>query len=327
MLRLSIATGRYDRTSALRDGRVRIEGVDPTFIPMKVEEIFWRMLRHLEFDVSELSLAGYTVRRGRGLDDLIAIPVFLSRSFRHNIIYVNADAGIDTPDQIAGKKVGVPEYQITAAVWARGLLEDEYGVRPEDCEWHQGGLETWGRKPFEPISPEGVTIVETPEGATLAKMLEEGDIDALISPRVPSTYRDGSGAVRRVFTDAASEEKAYYGHTGIFPIMHTVAIKASLIDQHPWLPVSLMKAFEEAKHLAVVDVADTTAHHITLPFLRAHYDETVELMGEDFWPYGLDENRPALEAFLRYAHRQQLIPEPIEAPSLFPESTWMRRHI
>lgn len=327
MLQLSISTGSYDRTAALRDGRVAIEGVDPVFIPLRVEEIFWRMLRHLEFDVSELSLAGYAVRVGRGINDLVAIPVFLSRSFRHNIIYVNADAGIDAPEQLAGKRVGVPEYQITAAVWARGLLEDEHGVRPEDIEWHQGGLETWGRKPFEPVHPQGISIQETPVGSTLAQMLRDGEVDALISPRVPSTYGSGEGKVRRLFKDVSSEERRYYEKTGIFPIMHTVAIRASLLEDHPWLAMSLFKAFNEAKRLAVADLGDTTAHHVALPFLRDHYEETLRLMGEEFWPYGLEPNLEVLSTFIRYAHRQQLIPTLIEPRTLFAESTWMERHI
>ncbi len=322
-VKLTFAGGPYDRTAPLRDGRVRPEGVEIEWLTLKVEEIFWRMLRHREFDASELSLAGYVVRRSRGERDFAALPVFLSRSFRHNILYVNADAGIERPEDLAGKRIGVPEYQITAAVWVRQYLEDDYGVRPEDVEWFQGGLETWGRKPFEPVQPEGVTINPTPEGSTLAQMLADGEIDALVSPRVPSTYADdGSGPVRRIFDDPSAAARDYYARTGIFPIMHTVVLRQELVDEHRWLPQTMLKALMAAKKESMADLRDTTSHHVSLPFLHDHVAETEALMGEDFWPYGLDANRTTLETFLKHAHRQGLIHEPMEPEDLFPESTW-----
>lgn len=321
-LELTIAAGHYDRVAPLRDGRVRLEGIDINWLDLRVEEIFWRMFQHREFDASELSFSAYTVRRARGAHDLVAIPVFLSRSFRHNIVYVNADAGINRPEDLSGRKVGVPEYQVTAAVWVRGMLEDDYGVRPEDVEWWQGGLEKWGRKPQEPVHPAGVTINETAEGSTLAAMIASGELDALISPRVPSTFASSNGSVRRLFGDVEAVERDYYRRTGIFPMMHTLAIRRELVDANPWLPQSLFKAFSAAKSLALEDLRDTTAHHISLPFLNTHVRDTEALMGSDFWPYGLEENRATITTFLRYAARQQLIPEGITPESLFPESTW-----
>jgi 4,5-dihydroxyphthalate decarboxylase len=325
VLSLSVATGRYDRVAALRDGRVRPEGVSLNWLPLKVEEIFWRMLQHREFDGSELSFSGYVIRRGRGADDLIAIPVFLSRSFRHNILYVNADAGIERPEDLKGRRIGVPEYQITAAVWVRGLLEDEYGVRPEDMEWLQGGLEQWGRKPQEPVQPEGVSLASTEKGSTLAAMLADGEIDVLISPRVPSTF-DGI-RVKRLFADPAAAEREWFERTGIFPIMHTFVLKREIVDANPWLPQTLFKAFEESKRLAMADLRDTTAHKVTLPFLATNVADAEAAMGEDFWPYGVEENRKTLETFLRYAHRQGMVPELLEPEALFPESTWRTSRI
>jgi 4,5-dihydroxyphthalate decarboxylase len=318
---LTIAAGAYDRTAALRDGRVRPEGLDITWLPLKVEEIFWRMMRHREFDVSELSFSGYVVRRARGLHDLTAIPVFLSRSFRHNIVYVSERSGITRPEELAGRRIGVPEYQMTAAVWVRAFLQDDYGVDPKGVEWHQGGLEKWGRKPFEPVEPDGVTIVPTPEGKTLGGMLVDGEIDALISPRVPSVHRPGTG-VRRLFDDASAAARDYYARTQVFPVMHTVAIRTELVDAHPWLPYTLLNAFTAAKEHAIRDLEDTTAHHITLPFLHDHVDETRELMGRDFWAYGLEANRGTLETFLGAAHRQGLTDRVLRPEELFPESTW-----
>ncbi len=325
-LHLTIAGGAYDRTAPLRDGRVRPEGVELNWLEMPPEEIFWRMMRYREFDLSELSFAGYVTRRARGVDDLVAIPVFLSRTFRHDNLYVNVDAGVERPEDLAGKRIGVPEYQITAAVWVRQFLEDDYGVRPEDVTWVQGGLETWGRKPFEPVSPEGVTIEETPQGSTLAQMLADGEIDALLTPRPPSTFVDGD-RVRRLFADPLNRIRDYYTRTGIFPIMHTVAMRRELIDANPWLPQSLLKAFEQAKQAAMADLRNPTTHYISLPFLRANVAEAEELVGQDFWPYGLEANRHTLETFLHHVHRQGLISDRLAPEDLFPESTWHHQPI
>ncbi len=321
MLRMTIATGRYDRTAALHDGRVRPEGIDATWLALNVEQTFWRMFRHQEFDASELSLSGTLVRLGRGVTDFVPIPVFLSRTFRHECIYVNTRAGLKGPEDLAGRRVGLPEFQLTACVWARGLLEDEYGVRQEDITWIQGGLEQPGRRPQEPVSPPGVTIEDAPAGATLSAMLAAGEIDALISPRRPSVFGDGTGRVERLIPNVWEASRAYYERTRIFPIMHLVAIRRPIVEANPWVPQTLSNAFLAAKRLADADLRDTTALPIGLPFLVQHAEETAELMGDDFWPYGVEANRATLEAFVRYSHRQGLIPELPDIDSLFPAST------
>ncbi|TDE00706.1 ABC transporter substrate-binding protein [Jiangella asiatica] len=317
---MTIATGRYDRTAALHDGRIRPEGLEITWLPLNVEQIFWRMMRHREFDASELSLSGYLIRRARGVDDLVPIPVFLSRCFRHSAIYLSAASGITKPEELAGRRIGVPEYQITAAVWARGLLHDEHGVDARDVRWVQGGLEQPGRRPFEPVEPDGVDLSFAPEDATLAGMLADGEIDALISPRVPSTFSDGSGRVTRLFPDPGRAERDYYRRTGIFPIMHIVAISRDIVDANPWVPQTLTSAFLQAKQVADAALRDTTALPIQLPFLVEHVQETVAVMGEDFWSYGVEANRATLEAFVRYAHVQGLLPEPVDVDDIFPAS-------
>lgn len=321
MLRMTIATGRYDRVAALHDGRVRPEGIDVTWLTLNVEQTFWRMFRHQEFDASELSLSGTLIRLGRGVRDFVPIPVFLSRTFRHDCIYVSARSGIERPEDLVGRRIGVPEFQITAAVWARGLLEDEYGVRQEDLTWVQGGLEQPGRRPQEPVSPPGVTIVESPPGATLSQMLAAGEIDALISPRRPSVFEDGTGRVVRLIPDVWGASRDYFKRTGIFPIMHLVAIRRQIVEANPWVPQTLSNAFLAAKRLADADLRDTAALPVGLPFLVQHAEETAALMGADFWPYGLEANRPTLEAFARYSHRQGLIPELPDIDTLFPAST------
>jgi 4,5-dihydroxyphthalate decarboxylase len=320
-MHLTVATAIYDRVAALRDGRIRPEGLELTWLDLRVEEIFWRMLRQHEFDVAEISLSGYALQRARGVDDFVAIPVFLSRTFRHAGIYVNAAAGIERPEDLRGRRIGVPEYQMTAAVWTRGLLSDDYGIRPEELTWTQGGLEQPGRVPFEPVEPAGVDLSFAPGGKTLAAMLAEGELDALISPRVPSCFVDGTGRVRRLFHEPWVVERDYYARTGIFPIMHTVAIRRDLLAANPWLAVTLFKGFLEAKKIAVQALSDTTALPLTLPFLLEHAATTTDLMGQDFWPYGIEENRLVLETLLRYLVEQGMTATVPSVDELFAEST------
>jgi 4,5-dihydroxyphthalate decarboxylase len=321
MLRMTIATSRSDRTAALHDGRVRPEGIDATWLPLNVEQIFWRMFRHQEFDASELSLSSTLIRIGRGNTDFVPIPVFLSRTFRHECLYMSTAVGIESPADLKGRRVGLPEFQLTACVWARGILEDEYGVRQEDITWVTGGLEQPGRKAQEPVQPPGTTIEAAPPGKTLSQMLAAGEIDALISPRRPSVFGDGTGRVERLIPDVWNASRAYYERTKIFPIMHLVAIKRAIVDANPWVPQTLTNAFIAAKKIAEENLRDTTALPISLPFLVEHAEQTAALMGDDFWPYGVDANRPTLEAFARYSHRQGLIPEVPDIDSLFPAST------
>lgn len=321
VIRLTIAVERYDRTAPLLDGRVRPEGLDVTWLPLNVEQIFWRMLRHREFDASEISMSALLVRLGRGETDLVPIPVFLSRIFRHSSIYINTNAGIGRPEDLIGRRIGVPEYQMTAAVWARGLLEDDFGVTPESMEWIQGGLEQPGRRPQEPVSPPGVKMSFAPEGATLGAMLAAGELDALISPRIPSVFLRPDATVQRLFPVPGVAERDYYARTGIFPIMHTVAIKHSILADNPWIAQTLNQAFIAAKQLADADLRETAAQPIGLPFIMEHVSETAKLMGNDFWPYGLESNRKTLDALGRYAHRQGLIPELPVFDALFPPST------
>src|SRR5262245_19968453 len=321
MLRVTVAAGHYDRTEALRDGRVRAEGVDLTYLMLPVEEIFWRMAQYREFDAAEFSLGGYLVRRGRGADDLIAIPVFPSRFFRHSGIFVHSAAGIGRPEDLRGKRVGVPEYPMTAAVWVRGILADDYGVRPGDLEWVQGGLEEPGRLPFEPAEPPGVRVGFAPADRSLAQLLAAGDIDALVTARTPSTFDRGGGPVRRLFADPWAVVRDYFARTGVFPIMHTVVIKREVLDADPWVASTLFKAFEAAKALALADLTQTSALPLSLPFVVQHAYDTTALMGDDFWPYGLEPNRRTLETFVRYVHEQGLIPEPLPIESLFAAST------
>jgi 4,5-dihydroxyphthalate decarboxylase len=316
---LTLACGAYDRTLPLALGDVRPAGIDLTYLRMPVEEIFWRMNRHLEFDASELSMSSYLLRRSRGDDRLLAIPVFTSRMFRHSCVFINASAGIRRPEDLRGKRVGLPEYQLTAAVWQRGFLQDDYGVTPTEVRWLQGGLEQPGRVEKLAIDIPGLDI--TPIGATdtLSDLLARGDIDALIGPRTPSTF-DGQRVVR-LFPDYQAVEADYFRRTRIFPIMHAIVIRKDVLDRYPWVARSLFDAFSEAKDRTLRSFDDTSALRASLPWLTAAVEQARALLGHDFWPYGLEDNRLALEALVRYSHEQGLAAHPLPVDQLFVPST------
>lgn len=321
-LPLTISTWEYDRTRALIDGRVRVEGCDVEYFPMGPEETFWRAFANREFDVTELSSSSYMIALSRGGCGYRAIPVFLSRSFRHSAIYIRTDRGINKPEDLKGKVVGVPEYQMTAAVWVRGALEDEYGVKARDIRWRNGGLEEPGRHEKLDLNlPKDISLEPAPEGRALSEMLAAGDLDALVTPRAPSCFVEGAPKVARLFPDFRSAEKVFFSKHGIFPIMHLVAIREELVDAHPWLAASVYKAFNEAKKACIPDLEEVAALKVMLPWLVAELEETRKLMGFDYWPYGVAENRKPLEAAVRYSHDQGLSARPLSVEELFVPST------
>ena len=306
-MRLSFACGDYDRVRALRDGRVRPEGIELTFLPLGPEETFFRQLVHQEFDVSEISLGSYVVGRARGDLPLVAIPVFPSRCFRHSGVFVNVAAGITKPEDLRGKRVGVPEYQMTALVWIRGVLQEEFGVHPREIRWMSGGLEQPGRreKVALPLPPD-VTVTPIPEGETLSRMLERGDLDAVFTARLPEPFVRRSLKIRRLWPDYRKVEADYFTRTGIFPIMHAVAIRREIYERDPWIAQSLAKALGAAKGLCAAAMYDTAALPYMLPWMHEEIETARALLGEDWWPYGLEPNRATLETFLRYAVEQGL---------------------
>ncbi len=303
---LTLAATNYDRLRALQDGTVVPEGIDLNFLALPVEEIFYRQLKHREFDVSELSLSSYVLTLEQDDPPFIAIPVFPSRYFRHQSIFVNADSGIRVPADLAGKRVGVPEYQMTAAVWQRGFLEDDYGVRFQEMHYFTGGMESPGRSEKVAFSaPPGVTITPIGPDQTLSDMLAAGELDATISASVPPSF-GVSPKVVRLFPDYKGVEMDYFARTRIFPIMHVIALRREVLDEHPWIARSLMKAFEEALVVAEADLRYRSSLKVMLPWLADHVDETVAAMGEDYFSYGLEQNRHGLQTFLDYSHKQGL---------------------
>ena len=319
-LNLSVAIGDYDRNRPLIDGAVRIDGVDPVFMTLYPEEIFFRALRTHDFDICELSLSSFTVKTAAGDNPYVGIPCFVSRAFRHTSIYVRTDR-IREPKDLKGRKVGVPEYQLTANVWARAILQDDYGVAPADIRWVRGAIEHAGR--IEKISiklPPGVVLEDAPAGRTISDLIDKGEIDGFIAPRPPYLARPNPN-VGWLFPDPIAAAKDYFKRTGIFPIMHLVGIRRTLVDQHPWLPAAVMKAFDQSKAAALAHLSDTSATKVTLPFIEEQLAATRELMGEDFWPYGLESNRKTLETFLRHHHAQGLSSRLVKPEELFHPST------
>jgi 4,5-dihydroxyphthalate decarboxylase len=319
---ITIACGDYDRTRAIKDGRVPVEGCAVTYIPLDPEEAFFRAFRYQEFDVSELSLSSYLRTIDAGDAPYVGIPAFVSRVFRHSGIYIRTDRGIRTPQDLKGKTIGLPEYQITAVVWIRGILADEYGVKPTDIHWRSGGLEEPGRDERTPLAPiPGLDLKPIAAGQALSPMLEAGELDAMFTARAPSCFNRRASHVGRLFPDYRAVERAYYEKTRIFPPMHLIGVRRSLVEAHPWLPSSLYKAFVAAKALALAEVKDINALHVTLPWLEAEALETIALMGDDYWRYGAEENRHDIETLARYSHEQGLVRRRIAVEELFARST------
>jgi 4,5-dihydroxyphthalate decarboxylase len=319
-LALSVAVGDYDRTRPLIDGRVQIDGVDPVIMTLSPEEIFFRAFRDAPFDICELSLSSFTVKTAAGNSPYVGVPAFVSRAFRHTSIYVRRDR-IKRPQDLLGKRIGVGEYQLTANVWARALLE-EHGVSRSDIVWVRGGLEEPGRLEKVAVSlPTDIRLEAAPDGATLSQMLADGAIDGIISPRAPSVHEKGAANVGWLFDDPTEAAKDYYRRTRIFPIMHLVGVKRELAERHPWLPATVLKAFTAAKAMSAAHLADTSATKVMLPFVEERLGEARALMGPDFWSYGLASNRHVLDAFLRHHHDEGLSQRLVGADELFHPST------
>lgn len=318
---ITLACERYDRTEALRDGRVKPAGVDLTYLPQQVEETFFRMARFQEFDAAEMSLSSYVIGLTRDAP-FVAIPVFPSRFFRHSGIYVCAASGIEKPRDLVGAKVGIAEYQLTANVWIRGILADEYDVPVESVRYRTGGLHDPGRPEKLKVDlPADIEVQPIGAGQTLSEMLAAGEIDAVYTPRAPRTFADGSGRVRKLFDPSGPVEADYFRRTGIFPIMHVVVLRREVYERNRWLARSLFDAFAESKRLCEQNFAETAALRYMLPWLLDEVDRTRAVLGDDFWPYGLTDNRTTLATFLRYSYDQGLAARKLEPEELFAPET------
>ncbi|WP_144904724.1 PhnD/SsuA/transferrin family substrate-binding protein [Halobellus captivus] len=318
---IALACDLNDRTRDLATGAVEPTGIDLNFLPFEVEETFWRMLKHQEFQAAEMSMSSYLMARDQGWPELIAIPAFPSRFFRHSCVFINPDSGIEEPADLEGKNVGVPEYQMTASLMVRGMLQDQYGVCPEDMVWYHGGEEEGGREEKLTLDlPEQIELHSIPEDRTLSGMLDAGDLDALVSARAPSSFYEGS--VERLFPDFKRVEKEYYQETGFFPIMHAVVLRQDVYDEHPWIAKELYKAFERSKQNFLERIGKMNELQVGLPWLIDELEETRDLMGWDYWPYGVEQNRELLDTMTRYSHQQGLTKEKLDVDELFAPNTY-----
>jgi 4,5-dihydroxyphthalate decarboxylase len=321
-LQLSLSCTGYDRVRPLFDGRVQIDGVDIIPSAVEPEEGFHRAFKFVEFDIAELSISSHTLVTSRSENDYIGIPVMVSRVFRQSGIYIRTDRGISQPQDLRGKKIGLRGYQITANTWMRGMLQDEYGVKPEEIHWRRGGIEEPGQGEHARLHlPTGIDLQDIPGDRTLSGMLESGELDGIINPRAPSCFLRAAPDIARLFPDYRKEEEDYFRRTGIFPIMHIIGIRKSLVEKHPWLPVNVYKAFIAAKQIAEKDLNEIGHLMVTLPWLVHEFNATRSLMGDDYWPYGFAENRKVLDTFTRYHFEQGLSQRQVAPEELFATST------
>jgi 4,5-dihydroxyphthalate decarboxylase len=318
-LPLTFASCKYDRMEALRSGEVTADGID---LDMRVfeagREIFDRMVGGREFDVAELSSSEFISLMGRGDCPFVALPVFPSRVFRHGYIFINTRAGIRTPNDLEGKRVGVPLYTQTAAIWVRGHLAHQYGVKLDTIRWVQGAVEKGGShgRPHAPPLLEPANVEINDSGRSLEELLAAGEIDALVGSRKPPML-GRSPAIARLFPDFRAIEREFYVRTKIFPIMHLIAMRRELHEQHPWVAASLYRAFAASKERALVRMRYGGSLAVMLPWLMSEVEEVDALFGGDAWPYGVEANRPTLEALVQHMVEQHFIARAIPVDDLF----------
>lgn len=313
---LTLAMSGYDHVLDIETGEVPVEGVDLTVLRLPVEEIFFRFLRYREWHVSELSFAKYVALRAGGDTSLVAIPVFPSRVCRHSSIYVRTD-GPTTPKELAGARIGVPEWAQTASVYSRALLQYEWGIDLRDVQWFQAGVNTPGRAEKVTLSlPEGISLTPVPDRC-LDEMLHAGDLDAVLSAHPPESFERGEAGIVRLFPDYRPIEREYVERTGVFPIMHITVIRADVLESAPWVAANLLTAFEEAKRRSIARLSEMTASRVPLPWIPEMVADMRRLISPDPWPYGVEPNRTTLEAFTRWAHEQGVAARRLEPEELF----------
>lgn len=318
-LSLTMATGPYDRVAALKDGVVRPDGIALDYVThLPVHDIFLAMAEREAYDVAEMLLALYLVMRGRGEFPFVALPVFPSRVFRHGNIFLNRKAGIGTPKDLEGRRVGIQEYRQTALIWVRGILRDRYDVDTDAIHWVEGGVNV-ARTPSArtDVRPQGaLSISALGEGAILSEALAAGELDAVIAARQPDSLRTCADVVR-LFPNYREVERAYFTDTGIFPIMHTVVMREALYRAHPWIAASLYRACDQARGWALERMRYSGAMMYMTPWLYDDIEEMDEVFGADAWPYGLEANRALLTTFMRYLVEEKFLPAPIPPEELF----------
>ncbi len=319
-LPLTLAISHYEHISELVTGRVPVEGVDLTVLTTQIEEIFFRQVNYRDFDVSEFSMGKYCSLVSQGNAPFVAIPVFPSRVPRHSSIYVHAKGSVKKPQDLAGKRVGVPEYAQTASVYSRGLLQHQYGVDLASIHWVQAGVDQPGRLEKVKLKlPPGIKYESRPD-KSLGEMLISGELDAALSAHPPKCFDEGHPNVARLFPDYLDIEMKYVKETGIYPIMHVIVFKREIVERNPWVAVNLFNAFEEARRRSVERALACTSSVLPLPWAYEFMKRMQDVVGPDLMPYGLEQNRTTLEAFLQYAFEQGVSHRKLTPKELFPAS-------
>ena len=316
---LTLAVCDYEHVREITQGLVRADGITltPLIFP-SIEEITFRFLKTLEWDVSELSFGKYISLTSQGAAPMVAIPVFPSRVHRHSAIYVRSDRGIRSAKDLENRAIGIPEWAQTAGIYVRGFLAEDYGVDLAKIRWLQAGVNQPGRaEKVELKLPAGIRYQARPD-ASLSGMLASGEVDAVISARAPDAFSTGEGKVVRLFADYRGEEERLFKKTGIFPIMHLITIRRAVFEQHPWVAMNLYKMFDEAKRRCFERLRDFTCARVPLPWAAAIADDIAARFGPDPYPYGVEASRPTIEAFCRYCHDQGVTHRRMTADDLFP---------
>jgi 4,5-dihydroxyphthalate decarboxylase len=310
-LHLTLACGDYEIIRALKEGAVKPDGIELTVLTdMSAAVRHWRMIRNREFDVAELSMSNFLMAKFTGLP-FVAIPVFLHRRFRHSFTFLNTAKGIKKPTDLIGKKVGLRTFQATANLWIRGILEHEYQVPHRKLLWY-----TQDEEEIEFTPPPDLALQRTPNGKKVETMLVDGELDAVIHPELIQPILDKDKRVVRLFENYKELEVEFYKRTGIFPIMHTAAIRQEVVDKHPWVPINLMQAFEKAKQAAYARMENPRI--VPLAWFRHTLEEQEEILGRDPWAYGLGkQNRKTLETLMQYSNEQGLLGKKIPLEELF----------
>jgi 4,5-dihydroxyphthalate decarboxylase len=318
-LHLTLATMDYDHVRDLTNGQVQAKGIVLTAFNLPIEEVTFRFVKNREWDISELSFGKFIGYCSQGNSPFIGIPVFPSRVFRHSAFYVRADRGIASPKDLEGKTVGVPEWAQTAGIYARGFLAETAGVDLRKIKWVQAGMNEAGREEkVEFTLPQGIQYSQRRD-SSLSAMLLSGELDAAICARVPDAFNHGGGKIVRLFPNYRGEEMRYYDSTGIFPIMHVIAMRRAVFERYPWVAMNMLKAFEQAKAHSLERISDLTASRIPVPWSAAIASEWSESFGPDPFPYGLEVNRNTLDAFCRFAHDQGVTARRLVPDDLFPK--------
>ncbi len=316
-LKLKFACGEYDRTIPFRTGDVRPKDIDLDYTPQAPELTFLQQLKDKRFDLSEMSMSAYVQMRAKGNNDFIALPVFPSRIFRHSALYVRTNSNIRHPEQLRGRRVGIGYYQMSGAVWVRGILKDDYSVSHKDLQW-VSGMDQKAAAGTDQIHQLDDMVEGTKRSKpTLEVMLENGEIDALVSVHTPRAMARHEGTVRYLFDSVRTVEEEYFRRTRIFPMMHTIVIQRHIYDHHPWIAQSLYDAFAEAKRQAMEKLYETNALAVMAPFIVFDIERTRELMGLDYWPFGIEANRKSVSTFVRYLREQDIIARDINISELF----------